>query len=174
MAWPDYDNSFRNYRPIRRRRGTNPPVMHLNELVHPGNPTMISETVSILVVEDEGLIRLSLVEDLEDAGFVVFEAGNADGALKILNSHPEIEAIFTDIDMPGSMDGLDLAKFVRQSRPEVAILLTSGYLKIPRNDLPGKIPFFSKPYEVDRIVNHIRKLTIGRRRKVCFAAAFAP
>ena len=122
-------------------------------------PNMANDAVFVLVVEDEALIRMSLVEDLEDAGFHVFEAGNADEALKVLASHPEIEALFTDIDMPGSMDGLKLAKLVRHSRPDVGIILTSGYLKIPRTDLPGKVPFLSKPYEVDRVVNHIRELT---------------
>jgi CheY-like chemotaxis protein len=121
---------------------------------------MATSPIFVLVVEDEGLIRMSLVEDLEDSGFHVFEAGNADDALKVLQTHPEIEALFTDIDMPGSMDGLKLAALVRQNRPDVAILLTSGYLKIPKNDLPGKIPFFSKPYEVDRVVNHIRELRV--------------
>lgn len=103
---------------------------------------------------------MSLVEDLVDSGFQVFEAGNADDALKVLQTHPEIEALFTDIDMPGSMDGLKLAALVSESRPDVAILLTSGYLKVPKNELPGKVPFFSKPYEVDRVVNHIRELTV--------------
>ena len=129
----------------------------------------------VLLVEDEPLVRMAAADDLQDAGFHVLEAANADIALAVLESCSQhVQVLFTDIDMPGSMDGLDLANLVRQSRPEVAFLLTSGYLKIPRNDLPGKIPFFSKPYEVDGIVNHIRKLTIGRRQKVCFAAAFAP
>jgi len=121
---------------------------------------MANGPIFVLVVEDEGLIRMSLVEDLMDSGFQVFEAGNADDALKVLQTHPEIEALFTDIDMPGSMDGLKLAALVSESRPDVAILLTSGYLKVPKNELPGKVPFFSKPYEVDRVVNHIRELTV--------------
>ncbi|WP_037088031.1 response regulator [Neorhizobium vignae] len=129
---------------------------------------MANDAVFVLLVEDDGLIRMSLVEDMEHAGFQVFEAANADEALKLLAAHPEIQALFTDIDMPGSIDGLKLAGLVRQARPDVAILLTSGYLKIPKNDLPGKTPFFSKPYEVDRVVDQIRELTARKHGKVCF------
>ncbi len=117
---------------------------------------------------------MSLVEDMEDAGFRVFEAGNADDALGLLSEHLESEAVFTAADVHGSMEGLKVAALVRQTRPDVAILLTSGYLKIPKHDLPGMIPFFSKTYEVDRVVNHIRELTVRRCGKVCFAPAFTP
>jgi DNA-binding NtrC family response regulator len=133
---------------------------------------MTALSTIVLVVEDEGLIRMRLVDELEDAGFIVFEAGSADEALNMLRAHPEIEAVFSDIDMPGSMDGLKLAKLVRHSRPELAILLTSGYLKIPKNDIPGKLPFLSKPYEIDAVVNHIRELTIHQNRKDCAAVVF--
>ena len=121
---------------------------------------MYSGPVSVLVVEDEALIRMSVVDELEDAGFKVMEAGSSEEALRILNQTPDLRAIFTDIDMPGSMDGLKLAKLVRETQPDVAIILTSGYLKIPKNDLPGKVPFISKPYEIDLVVNHIRELTL--------------
>ena len=117
--------------------------------------------VSILVVEDEGLIRMSVVEDMSDAGFQVHEAANADEAFDVLQAHPEITALFTDIDMPGAMNGLDLARHVRLSNPDIAIILTSGYLKITKHDLPIETPFFSKPYEIDSVVNHIRSLMIG-------------
>jgi two-component system, response regulator PdtaR len=120
----------------------------------------LSDTISVLVVEDEVLIRLSLVEDLGDAGFQVFEAGNANDALQLLNCNPKIQALFTDIDMPGLMNGLKLAELVSHSRPEIAILLTSGYLKVPKNDLPIQVPFLSKPYEIGRVVNHIREQTV--------------
>ena len=121
---------------------------------------MSFDPVCVLVVEDEGLIRMSLVDELEDAGFRVLEAASADEALIILKADPGVEAVFTDIDMPGSMDGLNLARLVRQMNPGVAILLTSGYLKMSKNDLPGTVPFISKPYEIDRVVNHIRELTV--------------
>lgn len=83
---------------------------------------MILKSPLVLVVEDEGLIRLNLVDELEDAGFRVIEASNADEALKALDSRPGIQAIFTDIDMPGSIDGLRFATAVRQSQPRMPIL----------------------------------------------------
>lgn len=122
---------------------------------------MISAPVTVLVVEDEVLIRLCLVADLEDAGFGVYEAASADEALRLLSAHPEIDALFTDIDMPGSMDGLNLARLVRQSHPEISILLTSGYLKIEKNELPPKTIYFSKPYDVGHVVNHIRERVLA-------------
>ncbi|RYE47277.1 MAG: response regulator [Hyphomicrobiales bacterium] len=120
---------------------------------------MSSSLACVLVVEDEALIRMSLVDELEDVGFRVLEAATADEAMGILKNNPNIEAIFTDIDMPGSIDGLKLAKLVGQSHPDMAILLTSGYLKIPKNDLPETVAFIPKPYEIDVVVNHIRELT---------------
>jgi CheY-like chemotaxis protein len=118
---------------------------------------MISAPLAVLVVEDEPLIRLSLVADLEDAGFGVYEAAGADEALRLLSAHPEIEALFTDIDMPGSIDGLKLARLARLSHPKISILITSGYLKIAKNELPPETVYFSKPYDVGHVVNHIRE-----------------
>jgi DNA-binding NtrC family response regulator len=103
--------------------------------------------LSTLVVEDEDLIRMSVVHELGNAGCEVFEADNADDVVKVLVSHPKIEAVFTDIDMPGSMDGMKLAKYIKRSRPQMAILLTSGYLKDPKNDPPCQIAFFAKAYD---------------------------
>lgn len=99
---------------------------------------MSLRTVSVLVVEDDGLIRMSVVDELESAGFKVIEAGNADEAITAIEGNPDIDAVFTDIDMPGSMDGLMLAKLLHQSRPDIAILLTSGYLKDSEERLAGK------------------------------------
>ena len=115
--------------------------------------------VIVLVVEDEALIRFSLVAGLEDAGFTVFEAAKADEALELLAAHPEIQAIFTDIDMPGSMDGLELARHVKQSRPDMLVLITSGFLKVAKRDLPTEIRYFSKPYDVGSVVKHILERT---------------
>lgn len=121
---------------------------------------MSRDALSVLVVEDEMLIRMSVVDEFEDAGFNVLEAANADEALKLLAIHPEIEAVFTDIDMPGSIDGMKLAELVQLSHPDMAILLTSGYLKVPKSDLPYQFAFVAKPYDVSRVVNHIRGLTV--------------
>jgi DNA-binding response OmpR family regulator len=123
---------------------------------------MTTDVLSVLVVEDEALIRMSLVADLEDAGFRVFEASTADQALEIFNLDEGIEALFTDIDMPGSLDGLQLARIVRKTWPQVSIILTSGHLKVGKGDLPVDAPFLSKPYDVRLVVNHIRELARPR------------
>ena len=80
----------------------------------------------IVVVEDEALLLFSIADDLRDAGFSVLEASNADEAIALLESHPEIRLLFTDIDMPGSMDGLKLSAAVRDRWPPVKIIVTSG------------------------------------------------
>jgi CheY-like chemotaxis protein len=135
---------------------------------------MTSVAHLVLIVEDEGLIRMSLAEDFEEAGFHVLEAGTADEALKVLETHPEIEAIFTDIDMPGSMNGLKLAESVHEGRPDIAIVLTSGFLKVAKNDLPRKIPFVAKPYDVSHVINHIQEMIFRPSEEDCFPQAIKP
>ena len=81
----------------------------------------------ILVVEDEGLVRMAAADDLVEAGFKVIEAANADQAIQMLEAHPEITILFTDIDMPGSMDGPKLAAAVRDRWPPLKIIVTSGH-----------------------------------------------
>lgn len=81
---------------------------------------MAADDINVLVVEDDGLIRMSLVDELESAGLHVLEASNADEALQILDTASSIGAIFADIDMPGSMNGLRMAEAVQQSHPNVA------------------------------------------------------
>ncbi len=101
---------------------------------------------AVLVVEDDPLVRLGAVDLVEDAGFVVYEAENAEDAIHMLEEHEDIFALFTDIEMPGSMDGLKLAHMVNRRWPPVAILIASGYLKLSRQDLPDEAMFFTKPY----------------------------
>lgn len=112
----------------------------------------------VLVVEDEGLIRLNLVEELGDAGLKVLEARTADEALTVLDANPEIGTIFTDIDMPGSMNGLDLAKQVRQSHPNMSIIVTSGFLKMPKDELPPEVQYIGKLYDIADVIRQIREL----------------
>ncbi|EJB07115.1 response regulator containing CheY-like receiver domain and AraC-type DNA-binding domain [Rhizobium leguminosarum bv. trifolii WSM597] len=81
---------------------------------------------AVLAVEDEALIRLAIAGELEDQGFVVYSADGADGAIELIEDHPEIAVVFTDIDMPGSMDGIKLAAFVRDRWPPIRIIVTSG------------------------------------------------
>jgi CheY-like chemotaxis protein len=111
---------------------------------------------SILIVEDEPLVRLCAVEVLEDAGYQVIEAASADEAIAILESRADIRVIFTDIHMPGSMDGLKLAHAVRHRWPPIKIIVTSGREKIAPQDLPDGGRFFAKPYDPAKLKDTLR------------------
>jgi len=117
-----------------------------------------TNNVAVLVVEDEILIRMAIADSIADAGFVVYEAANADQAILILEAHPDVRALFTDIDMPGSMDGLKLAAAVRDRWPPVKIIITSGHVKIRPEDLPVDGKFFAKPYDASKVVSTLRSL----------------
>jgi two-component system, response regulator PdtaR len=117
------------------------------------------DTPVVLLVEDELLVRMAAADDLQDAGFHVLEAANADVALAVLEiCSDDVQVLFTDIDMPGSMNGLDLAESVQQRWPHISLLISSAYHK-PR---PGQIPdegrFVPKPYSSEDVVQHIREL----------------
>ncbi|OJY63236.1 MULTISPECIES: response regulator [unclassified Rhizobium] len=118
---------------------------------------MRSLPVTVLVVEDEALIGLAIADELEDQGFVVFSASSADDAIKLIERHPEIAVVFTDIDMPGTMDGIKLAAFVRDRWPPIKIIVTSGRVN-PKGSLAEDIPFLAKPYDHATVVGTIRGL----------------
>ena len=107
---------------------------------------------AVLVVEDDALLRAEAVDLCIEAGFSTYEARNADQAIRILERHPEIRVLFTDIEMEGSMDGLKLAHAVRERWPPVSIMVTSGRRKVTQADLPENGLFFAKPYPPDEIV----------------------
>ena len=113
----------------------------------------------ILIVEDESLLRMNAAEMIGDAGFDVVEAGNADEAIAILEARPDIRVVFTDIQMPGSMDGLKLAQFVRGRWPPIRIVATSGFVNVGKGDLPEGSRFLPKPYRPAQIVAALRELT---------------
>jgi CheY-like chemotaxis protein len=113
----------------------------------------------VLVVEDDSLIRLTAVEMVEAAGFDVVEAGNADEAMEILGSRPDIAVVFTDIQMPGSMDGLKLAAKIRGRWPPIKIVATSGIVNVRKVDLPEGGRFLPKPYSSAQIIGALRDLT---------------
>src|SRR4051812_3349891 len=92
----------------------------------------------VLVVEDEPLLRMYAVSIVEDAGLEALEASNADQAIALLERNSNIRVIFTDIDMPGSMDGLKLARAVRDRWPPVEIILTSGHVHVQTSDIPTR------------------------------------
>jgi DNA-binding NtrC family response regulator len=112
----------------------------------------------VLVVEDEPLIRFNAVDLIECAGFDVVEASDADQAIGILADRADVAVVFTDIDMPGSMDGLKLAAAVRKRWPTIEIIITSGKLSPAPESLPPRCKFLSKPYSGDRLVDAIRDL----------------
>ena len=103
----------------------------------------------ILVVEDESLIRWDLMFRLEEAGFEVVEAGSAAEATHILEGNDDIRVVFTDIQMPGKMDGLALAHYVRKRWPPTVIIIASGNM-VGFDELPENVALFSKPYDWDK------------------------
>ncbi|WP_310154571.1 response regulator [Bosea sp. BE125] len=102
--------------------------------------------ITVLVVEDEPLVRMDAVDIVEEAGFIAVEAANADEAIHILETNPDIRIVFTDIDMPGSMDGIKLAFAVRDRWPPVIIMIASGHRRPLAAEMPDRVRFFSKPY----------------------------
>ena len=112
----------------------------------------------LLVVEDEPLLRMLAVDVGEDAGFLVVAAANADDAVAILESRSDIRLVFTDIDMPGSLDGMKLAACIRDRWPPIHIILTSGHMKPSQDDMPAGSMFFAKPYRQDRVIDAMRRM----------------
>ncbi|WP_267435646.1 response regulator [Sphingomonas sp. GM_Shp_1] len=107
---------------------------------------MKSSAPTILIVEDQPLLLLHVQFALEDAGYVVIQAASADEALIALQRHPEIQAVFTDVAMPGSLDGAALAARIHQTHPHVAVLVTSGEQSYMPDGLPEGVHFVPKPY----------------------------
>jgi len=112
---------------------------------------MAGSQMVVLVVEDEPLVRMGIVDYLEDQGFTVLEAAGADEAVDMLVRNPSVQLLFTDIDMPGGMDGLKLAAAVRKRWPPIKIVVTSGHRKVGVNDLPVEAKFLPKPYNPDTV-----------------------
>lgn len=110
----------------------------------------------ILVVEDEPFVRLDAIDILIGAGFRVIDAANADEAIVILEARPDIRVVVTDIQMPGSMDGLKLAATIRNRWPPIALIVTSGRGSVRQQELPEHGRFLPKPYNGPRLVEAIR------------------
>jgi CheY-like chemotaxis protein len=112
----------------------------------------------VLVIEDEFLVRLNAVSLLEKAGFATLQAGGADEAIALLEARKDIRIVFTDINMPGSMDGLRLAHAIRHRWPPIELVLTSGNMRVPDEDLPERGIFLHKPYDGPHLVETLRTL----------------
>src|ERR1700677_507036 len=119
----------------------------------PGRPS-----AAVMIVEDEPLIRTGAVYLIEDARIKVYEAGSADAAIALLELHQEIRLIYPDVDMPGSMDGLKHAHYVRGRWPPVKIIVTSGHIKVTEESLPAGAIFLPKPYDPTEIAHKVREL----------------
>src|SRR6266705_2766353 len=106
----------------------------------------------VLIVEDDYLLRLDAADMIGAAGFDVVEAANADEAIAILESRNDITVVFTDVQMPGSMDGLKLARAIRGRWPPIKIVATSGHLRVGEMDLPEGGRFLPKPYSPTEVM----------------------
>lgn len=120
--------------------------------------TSARSSTNVLVVEDEMVLRLRAVDIVEDAGFTAVEAVNADEALSILESRSDISLLFSDIQMPGSMDGLTLAHAVHERWPEIKIILVSGQVKLSDADRPVDSRFFGKPLVVKQMIGELQEM----------------
>lgn len=116
---------------------------------------------AVLIAEDETLIRFALSDCLADRGFRVFEAANASEAIDVLEAEPEIDLVFTDIRMPGPLNGIDLVNWVHVHRPGIAVMLTSGDAR--KIELAARItpeePFIPKPYDFETVADQIADMT---------------
>ena len=121
-------------------------------------PSVTAALPSVLIVEDEMVLRMRAVDIVEDAGFNPVEAVNADDALAILESRSDIELLFTDIQMPGSMDGLKLAYAVHERWPQIKIILVSGQLTLTDADKPADSRFYGKPLAVKAMIAEMQDM----------------
>jgi CheY-like chemotaxis protein len=116
---------------------------------------------TILIVENEAIVRIELVAQLTDLGLKVLVASDADEAIALLDSHQEIKLLLTDITMPGSMDGIRLAHHVRKRWPPIKIIVMSGRPGTSLGDLPSGSAFFPKPYAPETLRDALKPLFNG-------------
>ena len=111
-----------------------------------------------LIVEDEFLVRVFAVDIAEEAGFSAVEAADADEALRVLQQRLDIRVVLTDIDVPGDMDGLELAQAIRSRWPPIQVVVTSGKMRPAADELPERSHFVPKPYDFWRLTGLLREL----------------
>jgi CheY-like chemotaxis protein len=110
----------------------------------------------ILVVEDESLVRMDIASSLEDAGFSTAEAGCSAEAIDVLERRSDIRVIFTDIEMPGTMDGVGLCHYVRRRWPPTILVVSSGRSRPSQKDMPQDVMFIGKPHQPDELATVLR------------------
>jgi len=122
-------------------------------------------TMAALVVEDEALVRAFAADVLEEAGFEVVEAPSADYAVMVLGRRSDIVVVFTDIEMPGDLNGLDLARFVEDHYPGIRIMIASGRTRPAPDEIPASAIFFPKPYASNTLLQACNgSAPLARRR----------
>jgi CheY-like chemotaxis protein len=138
-------------RVLRRYGGM---LMHSHPIPDPPHPPIV------LVVDDDLLVREPIADYLREVGYEVLEAGDAREAIDLVDHADHVDLVFSDVRMPGELDGVGLARWVRAHRPEVPVLLTSGY---DGNGWLGsefghEVRLLQKPYTQDQVLRHIRRL----------------
>jgi two-component system, response regulator PdtaR len=118
---------------------------------------LADQPTAVLVVEDEPLIRINLAATIENAGFKVYEASDADEAVALLAEYADISVLFTDIEMPGAMNGVQLAHYAHSYRP-IRSIVTSGRQKIAATDLPRGAIFLAKPYRPSDVLEKLKEV----------------
>jgi two-component system, response regulator PdtaR len=118
----------------------------------------LNSKAAILVVEDEALIRLWAADLLEENGFSVLEAKDAEAALKVSQSRPDVKLLFTDVQMPGSLNGIELAREVHARWPHVLLVITSGRERPMRAEIPDDGRFVAKPYSAEELLGHVNDM----------------
>ena len=121
--------------------------------------------MKVLVAEDEPLIRLGMTLVIEEAGYQVVEVGNTDDALRAIESEGDVGLLLTDVDMPGSMDGIRLAHTVRHRWPTIQLIVVSGKVGVKPGELPEGARFLSKPYQGPKLLETVKVLTEAGRAK---------
>lgn len=119
-------------------------------------PDSAKQPSSILVVEDKVDLRFTLAEWFRGLGYIVYEAATADEAVKVLHTPVAIDLVITDVDMPGTMDGITLAEHIKETKSRIDVVVVSGTLHpaIQEKDLT----FFRKPYDLDELASHVAKV----------------
>ena len=137
------------------------PAIGLRRVQSPPINSTGTMPVIVLIVEDDELVRELGVELLSDAGFQVLEATNGEEALSLLESNPNVRVLFTDINMPGPLDGITLASVAALQWPHLAIIIGSGNVLPRSGGLPRGMVFIRKPYDPDSVIRLIRERTMA-------------
>jgi CheY-like chemotaxis protein len=117
----------------------------------------------ILLVEDEVLVRMLAADVLSEAGFTVLESTNAEEALTLLEARPDVQVLFTDVNMPGALDGLGLAQTVHEQSPGIGILIGSGRIRPAPGELSPGTRFIAKPYAPSALTDAVRAVARGQQ-----------